>query len=228
MTNADIIREVSLDLNDQEPGYEFTRWSRRQLQSYLTEALVQVSQQLEDWFVAQVVVKLEVGGDWQKACDCTSIIRIDGESTADGRVIRYLRRLDDIEENIWPGEVQRCAARSRDYKMESYTIDSHDETQFRIYPPVPSGADRFVSLKCHKIPDGSENDTVPPKAVAMVKQWMLYRALSVDSENNPTITQLANTHKETFFTLLAAAVELKREEEKRYDSLRTVPNDAAR
>mgnify|MGYP003294269231 CR=1 FL=1 len=228
MTNSDIIRDVSLDLNDQEPGYEYTRWTRRQLSSYLKEALVQISQQLEDWFVSQVVVKLEPGGDWQKACDCTSIIRIDGESTADGHVVRYLRRLEDIEEFTWPGAVQRCPISVRDYKLESYTIDSNDETQFRVFPPVPSGADRFVTLKCHKIPEGNDEDTVPAKAVAMVKQWMLYRALSVDSENNPSIIQLANNHKETFFTLLGTAVEKKREEEKRYDSLRTVPNEAAR
>ena len=39
MTGADIIREVSLDLNDAEPGYENTRWSVELLQSYLREAL---------------------------------------------------------------------------------------------------------------------------------------------------------------------------------------------
>ena len=40
MKAARIIEDVSRDLNDQEPGYEYTRWTQAQLASYLREALL--------------------------------------------------------------------------------------------------------------------------------------------------------------------------------------------
>ena len=60
----------------------------------------------------------------------------------------------------------------------------------------------------------------------MVKQWMLYRALSVDSENNPTITELANTHQKTYFNLMKALLEAEEREKMLYDDLRAVQKSA--
>lgn len=97
MIASSVIAEVSHDLNDQVPGYEYTRWSVEQLHSYLREALVAVSHQFQKEFVGMVIVELEPGGDWQKACDCSSIVRIVGESTKSGKLRRYLRKIADVE-----------------------------------------------------------------------------------------------------------------------------------
>ena len=66
MNGADIIREVSLDLNDQEPGYEYTRWPVAQLQSYLREALLHVGKRMQDWFVERVVLEVQPGPTGRK------------------------------------------------------------------------------------------------------------------------------------------------------------------
>lgn len=222
MLGGDIIREVSLDLNDQEPGYEYTRWTRDQLQTYLREALFEVSSRFKSWFLQTVTVRVEPGAGWQKACDCSEIVRLLGEADSSGRILNFLSKQADDVDLVWSGAPDPCAANARYYRMRRYSISSTDDAYFRVYPPVPAGLTRYVLVECFKRPDGDMHDDVPDTAVAMVKQWMLYRALSVDSENNTTITQLATTHKDTFFKLAEAALELQLLEERRNGSLREV------
>ena len=100
---ADIIREVSLDLNDQEPGHEYVRWPFVQLHSYLREGLIDVSYRLKDLFTSSVVIEVESGEYWQKACTCTKVLRVVGLSTSQGRITRRLRRYLDTDEFIWVG-----------------------------------------------------------------------------------------------------------------------------
>lgn len=227
MIASSVIAEVSHDLNDQVPGYEYTRWSVEQLHSYLREALVAVGHQFQKEFVGMVIVELEPGGDWQKACDCSSIVRIVGESTKSGKLRRYLRKIADVEADLWTGDISHCPARGKDYAIDGYSISVVDDSLFRVYPPVPPNVTKYVLVECFKEPDGYSLDTdVPEKLVVMVKQWMLYRALSVDSENNPTITELANTHQKTYFNLMKALLEAEEREKMLYDDLRAVQKSA--
>lgn len=222
MQAGDVIREVSVDLNDQMPGYEYTRWSVPQLQSYLREALIDVSMKLSYLFVGRVVVRVNTVAGWQVAdCGCTHIKRVIGEATSDGTLLRYLTRRADIEENVWAGPVgQRCPISPKDYVMSGYMVNALDDQEFQVFPPVPPGLNKYVLVECYKRPDGlSAGESVPDESVAMVKQWMLYRALSIDSENNPTIIDLARTHQKTYFDLLQAAV-VQRELEKSDDDSR--------
>lgn len=228
MLGADIIEEVSRDLNDQEAGYEYTRWTRAQLESYLKEGVTQVSRYMKTWFLSTLTVQLEPGNDWQDACSCTRILRIYGESDSKGNVIRYLRRIADIEQDVWPGSPQRCIEPNGEYKMEGYTINNSDGgASFKIYPPVPYGQKRYVSLLCYKRPTGDAQSDVPDDAVAAVKQWMLYRAYALDSENNQALVQLADNHYKVFVNLIDTARKLELEEEARYGSVRTAPENKA-
>lgn len=228
MNGADIIREVSLDLNDQEPGYEYTRWSRSQLQSYLREALLHVGKRMQDWFIERIVLTVQPGADWQSGCGCTDIIRIVGESTKDGRLLRTLRRLEDDEANTWPGSVTRCQRIGSGYTMESYSISAVDDSLFRVQPPVPYGDKKYVIAECYVEPDGALGTDVNAEAVMIVKQWMLYRALSLDSENNPDILNLAKQHQQTFFELLNLAIQTDMMEKAKDGSLRTVQNKTSK
>lgn len=212
METLSVIREISLDLNDQEPGHEYIRWSVEQLQSYVREALGTVSDLLRDLFVKQKVVKVERG--WQRACDCNAILRVLGESDADGNIIRRLWKQIDDANNVWGGDEHRCESRIKDYQMNGYAVSSTDPKSFQITPLLPYGVEKYVLLECYERPDGTSlSYDMPNEVVAIVKQWALYRALAVDSENNSAITQLATTHQQTYFTLLKEAQE-RREREK--------------
>lgn len=223
MTGADIIYEVSVDLNDQEPGYEYTRWPVHQLQSYLREALLYVGKRMQDWFIERVILTVEPGADWQTGCPDGDIIRIIGESNKNGALLRTLRRVDDDDSAIWPSESFRCV-QPGNYKMESYSVSATDSSMYKVYPPVPYGGVRYVLAECYTEPDGGLTTSVNAQAVAIVKQWMLYRALSMDSENNPTIVQLAQEHKKTFFDLLNLVTQTELLETADDSSVRQVRN----
>lgn len=223
MLTGSVIREISLDLNDQEPGHEYTRWTAEQLQTYVREALGTVSDILRDLFVKQKVVKVERG--WQRACECTSILRILGESDAQGTIIRRLWKQVDDADNVWGGAEPRCSAPLSGYDMQSYVISSTDPKGFQILPPLPPMTEKYVLLECYERPSGDMLYDMPDEVVAMVKQWALYRALAVDSENNPTITQLAQMHLSTYQALLKEAHdrrEMEKLDERR--GVRTVQN----
>jgi hypothetical protein len=233
MTVRDIIEDVSRDLNDQEQGYEYTRWSVAQLQTYLSEALINDSYLLKDLFHTEKVVRLRPGGDWQKVCDCSEIIRIVGECTEDGEVYRFFTRTYDDERLNWPGSVYPMCTNPDTDEPFSYAISSVDVNRFKVMPPVAPGQSRFVLLQCYKMPTGrSLTENVPDEMVAIVKQWMLYRALIMDSENSPTISTIAGTHLTTHDNLLKRAVDRrekeKAERERDADNLRAVRDQTTR
>lgn len=227
MTSLDVITEVSADLNDQEAGYEFVRWSKDMLRAYLREAISQVSTVLSSWFVDTVVVKLTPGSGWQTACDCTKIRRILGVCNKDGTVYQYLSRMSDDDMNIWAGPLKRCQAQQAS-EMVSYSINATTRDTFRIFPEVPVKGTYYVLVECSVKPSGTDDTSIPDDAVAMVKQWMLYRALSMDAENNQSIATIAANHYKTFTDLLKMAIEMERYEEEKYGSVRTVPNGSTK
>lgn len=223
MQTADVIREVSSDLNDQVPGYEYTRWTVDQLYSYLVEAYglyleEYLLAEYEDLFRTRRIVKVLPGSNWQEACDCQHIVRVLGETTADGTHIRTLQRMTDEDNNTWPGFSRSACKSSPGERLRGYSINDEDDSLFRVVPSVPGGQVRYVLVDCYTDPDEYDrtppgmDDTLPREFVGMAKQWMLYRALMVDSENNSTIIQVADKHRETFFQLLTAYKQRKQQE----------------
>lgn len=205
MRPADLVTQISFDLNDQEPGYEFERWPYEQLLTYVQEAVNYAAQMLKDLFIERVVVKLEKGDVWQNACECDDITRVLGETDATGsRILRRLRRMKDDESLIWPGSTTERCGYGTGYVMNGYVIDSTTDRSFKVLPPVPGWEkkDRFVLVECFVPPDATTGADVPDDLVAAVKQWALFRALAIDSENNAAVAQLAVQHRDTFYKLV--------------------------
>lgn len=248
MKTSDIIREVSADLNDQVPGYEYTRWTTAQLYSYFAEAY---GMYLEEYLLAEYdtlfrtrrVVKILPGTNWQEACDCQHIVRVLGETTADGKHLRTLQRMDDEDNNTWLGFPRQACGSSPGERLRGYSISADDDGLFRVVPPVKGGQVRYVLVDCYTDPDDYDRtppgmeDVLPRAFISMAKQWMLYRALMVDSENNSTIISVADKHRETFFQLLTdyrqrkqreKENEKERERDRRNSSVQPVQNRSAR
>lgn len=205
MTSADVIRTVSLDLNDQEPGYEYQRWPYDQLATYLQEALNYACLALKELFIEKVVVALEPGDVWQDACDCEEIVRVLGLTDAEGsRILKRLRRTADDGSLLWQGSDRSFCSYGSLAEPESYTINSTDGKSFKVSPPVSGAATKtyYVLLECFIPPSVEDSGDIPFDIVAAVKQWMLFRALMIDSENNQTIAQIATQHRDTFYKLI--------------------------
>lgn len=216
MTGNDIIFDVSRDLNDQVEGYPYERWEYDQLASYFKEGYSSVSRIYKRDYIKQVVVELELGSVWQKACDCTHILRVIGESDADGNIIRELTERDAESSYLWPGTLANDLCRSFDKStLTGYAISNTKDDQFKVYPPlVPGYGQQYVVVECYQEPDVANLDSeIPEKLVAAIKQWMLYRALIIDSENNPAIAEIAKTHLQTWQTLRQALIAEANEDE---------------
>lgn len=215
MRTHDIIRQVSLDLNDQEPGYEYTHWPYEQLASYLQEALDYVYGALKYLFAAKVVVPLEYGDVWQSACQCDDIQRVLGTTDAEGtRILKRLRKRTDDDNILWRSPTAAICARGRTYEPESYMINATDHRSFMVFPPVPATAPRqYVMIECYMPPAVHSEEDMPFEITGAVKQWMLYRAMMIDSENNTAIAEIGLKHRETFFKLVEDLAKMRLLEE---------------
>ena len=207
MLLSQLLKELSVDLNDHESGYEFTRWTKSQLTSYVREIVATLLRgSFNKYFSQQIVLKVEPGMNWQSICDsCTSLKNIVGECDKHGRLLKPLAKIADDSSLVWVGK-NNCKVAPKDYVMTGYKISSTVDDMFKVVPDMPLGADRYVLADCYVEPDYSSDENVPDKLVGIIKQWVLYRALSVDSENSPSIVELARTHLSTFESLYNLAL----------------------
>ena len=85
-----------------------------------------------------------------------------------------------------------------------------------VFPPVPATAPRqYVLIECYMPPEVHSDEDMPFEVIGAVKQWMLYRAMMIDSENNAAIAEIGLKHRETFFKLVEDLVKMRMLEEAR-------------
>lgn len=201
-TLQDVVQQVSVDLNDYAPGYEFTTWTEPQLTAYVIEGLQVAYQVRPDLFLDAHVIKLDSGTSIQRPCGCTQVRRVYGVCDSTGRVLYGLRKRKDSDKLKWYGTV--CPTDPRHYRAREYSIDSEGDTLY-IEPASPAGQDVFILVECAVAPTSDNikaTTNIEPELVAPIIQWALYRAKMMDSENNSTIFAVAKEHKTTCFALL--------------------------
>lgn len=201
-TLQDVVQQVSVDLNDYAPGYEFTTWTEPQLTAYVIEGLQVAYQVRPDLFLDAHVIKLDSGTSIQRPCGCTQVRRVYGVCDSTGRVLYGLRKRKDSDKLKWYGTV--CPTDPRHYRAREYSIDSEGDTLY-IEPAPPAGQDVFILVECAVAPTSDNikaTTNIEPELVAPIIQWALYRAKMMDSENNSTIFAVAKEHKTTCFALL--------------------------
>lgn len=195
-TVADVITQLSLDLND--PFHD--AWTVEQLEAYLREGIQNVFLERADLFTEVKVIRLDPCTVRQSVCDCERIIRVIGQTDANGRVIKGLRRKMTKDSLVWPRT--ECATSPAKFRLREYRIDN-DTSSFWVYPEPPAGQDTYVSVECSVAPtdfDGAVE--LHPEVEAAALQWAFYRACMVDGENNATMLNRAQIHRDTFYALL--------------------------
>lgn len=208
-TLQEVVHQVSVDLNDYAPGFEFTTWTEPQLTTYVIEGLQVAYQVRPDLFLDAHVLKLESGTSIQRPCGCTQIRRVYGVCDSNGHVLYGLRKRKDTDKLKWYGSV--CPTDPRSYRAREYSIDSEGDT-FYIEPAPPAGQDVYVLVECAVAPTSDNtqaNTAIEPELIAPAIQWALYRAKMVDSENNATIFSVAKEHKTTCFALLQTQLSMQ-------------------
>lgn len=203
MERTQIIKEVSKDLNDQVTNYEYIHWTKDLLAAYLQEALINLAYNLKEIFYKKIIVTVNPNQVWQTPCEgCSEIIKVYGEVDQQGNLIKVFYEKQD--DNVYVGAnfgYENCVDPNQPSNLYAYSLNKVDYKSFRLYGNLkPTETDRRILIQCYQEPDNTLTD-IPYRLVAAIKQWMLYRALIIDSENNSTIAEIAKTHLQTY-TLL--------------------------
>lgn len=186
-TAADYVEEVSRDLNDQQQGREYQRWSRALLVSYLNDALTEIIGYRPDAYAENTNISLVAG--YQQQVVGRSVLKI--LSNADGSFVSEgeLDLLTAWASAGMPAQPLRVDANGNPiYSVKSYAIDPKDPTQFYVSPPVPAGLTPVLKARCTLEPNYTlltlgEQVPILPKYSNSVKDYMLYSAYSLDSES---------------------------------------------
>ncbi len=205
MNTQALILSISGDLNDNEDGYHNQTWTERQIREWVAEGVNLVYDKRPDLFMEQKVIPVTPCSIIQDTCDCGVIRRVLGHSTKDGRLLSIMRK-QGLESSLqWRGP--SCRRITGKYKPTSYALDAVTDTLY-IWPEMPPHEEAYILVECASRPDlDSINEHVDDGYVTAVKQWVLWRAKSIDAEVSSAAMSAAQMHYKAFFDVLGVAAE---------------------
>lgn len=196
-----LLAELAGDLNDDEEGREFTTWPKKHLRAWVREGYNLIFDYRPDLFMEHKIVQVIPCSVRQPTCDCAEIRRVVGQVTSDGRLLRPLRQRGLEISFQWTAPACRKPD-GRTFVLESYALDDVSRTLY-IWPQVPPGVEVYVSLECSVRPDRlADNADIDIKFIAALKQWVLWRAKSMDMELSQAAFTAATRHEAAFWQIL--------------------------
>lgn len=219
MTVLTLITEVSRDLNDQEVGNEFVRWTQADLLEFAYDACVQIALLKPDAAAHTETITLVPGEEQSLGQDCHTLSDItfnvdasgkktDGPNMSDYDTMRSVRR-------------RQCAPKDGTYKAVNFAVDKNNRTKFYVSPPVPDTVPPTVA-RVEVVCSGIKSpllltDEVPVASAyhTAVVHYMLYRAHSRDEESVGSVTRARAFLQEFYNTLRVRVLQeqvMKKEE----------------
>lgn len=205
----ELFYSCALELQDLGPP-AFVRWTEAELADYLTGAVAQVAALKPTLFTSFVPLPLAPGTVQTVPAEYAELVDVTHNLNADGTQ----------GEPINPGSfsVARALGRSScapaygdGYVVRSYTVHPDNDTVFYVDPPVPGGGTRavwaLVRLAPRKITVGTDAvimaNTTPELYREALKDWMLYRAFSKETESSDSFEK-AQAHYKAFMQFIGA------------------------
>lgn len=204
------VETVSIQLNDQEKGFEYTRWPLTQLIEYANEALIQVSLHRPDAFTTVTNVQLQPGVQQSLPAGVTGLASVLSNNDPQnplavmrddiGLVRTFNKKLCNYELDCSGNVV---------YKISSYSYDPRTPGYFYVSPPVPAGMNPAPSLPISAVTSPPTLDStswfnnipVDTKYYNAILAWMLSKAYEVDTESETSFRQMQYQRNE-FYRML--------------------------
>ncbi len=184
-----VLQECSNDLNDQEPGFQYQRWSQSTLLGYFNDALRQIAIRRPDEMVAEVSLPLQFGERQSLPSQYRSIIDIlTSQDDSCGTGARMVR--GDWE--VWAAfnVPNTCTPAGTPYRGRDWFYNPNHPRVFFVWPSVPAGATASVMASVVIAPPeyttSQYNTTVVDpwlKYLPAVIAWVKHRAYLVDTES---------------------------------------------
>lgn len=199
-----LLNELANDLNDNQEGHSYITWTRDMLTGWIREALSIFYEKQPDEFIESRILEVQSCSVLQDMCDCDSIHRVIGQVTESGRLLKPLRERSLDLTFSWTGK--SCKAPSGSFSLDGYAIDDTSDSLY-LFPEVPPNVKVFVQVECAVIPSvDSDAATIEDKFIPTIKQWVLWRAKSMDMELSPAIANAVELHYKAFYDLLGIDV----------------------
>lgn len=218
-TLGEIVNRVTVLLQDADPDCPNTRWSQASLIDYINEALCRVAARRPDAFSKTTEIALKPGALQTLPPAFASLNSVETSVGADGRETP-VQQIDDRFAKIFSGK--KCLSRDRRcenpraatadpcaaYTVKSFVKNPIDEKTFRVEPPVPPGCSPKVVATVVRKPThycASDLDKcldAECEFQALIVEWALYRAMSIDTES-VSLARAAAAHLASFEQMLA-------------------------
>lgn len=215
ITVQTFVTQVSTQLNDQEVGFTFLRWTVLELLSYLNEALLEVCFYRPDQFTNTTDIPINATqGGWQQSLPPYSRLLISinfngATSLCPGYPITEADL--SLSKTFYK---QPCGPSSlpQTYKVLSYSYDAKRPLLFYVSPPVPGGVTSTVNATVvydpvqYTITDFTGGvatlpSTLDPKFYNALRFFMLGKAYEVDTESQTSQAESQGYYKKFYNTL---------------------------
>jgi hypothetical protein len=208
ITVPQIIQDVSTQLNDQEPGFTFTRWTQLELLTYLNEALIEVANYRPDAYIATGLITLVAGSQQLLGVDVSFLVSLN--SSGSGALCPDAP-ITQVDLNLMRTFYKKpClpTGGAEEYRVRSWAYDAKNPLVFYVSPPVPAGnttkvvmtviakASQFTSADL----GGSPLD-IDQKYYNALKYWMMARAYEVDTESSTSQAESERYRKQFYGAL---------------------------
>lgn len=195
-----LITELANDLNDNQEGHAYITWTKEMLMAWIREALSIFYEKHPEEFIVSKILTVQPCSILQDICDCDSIHRVIGQVTATGRLIKPLRERDLDLTFSWTGK--SCKSPTTKFTLDGYALDDTSKSLY-IFPEVPPNETIYVQVECAVIPTvTNETTNIDSEYIPAIKQWVLWRAKSMDMELAPAIATAVELHYKAFYDLI--------------------------
>lgn len=209
-TVEEYVLDASRQLNDQQAGREYIRWTRALLVSYLNDALTEISAHKPEAFAKRVNLTLRAGATQNiSGHPGARLVSLDGNKMGGA-----IYEADyDLSQTFMPfvccdGDIELDKHGNPLYRVVSFSINPKDTKTFTVSPPVPAGLSPVVAATINGTPpkyDAAQDFgavvEIEPKYNASILDYMVGRAFEIDTES-PASRGNADRHLGRFYAML--------------------------
>lgn len=213
MQAREIVEAAARELNDLEPGAEYTRWSQPELLGHVTEAIAQLAVLKPTLFKTTITLPLGAGAQQKLPEYVESLDDIIFNLNVDGSLgLPVLPGLFNLERTYGKGV---CI--SEPYVVRSYAVHPNTDSLFYVDPPVPPTQTARVQAVVQIAPQVVATMDTPlelPSASPLTYRnalldWVLYRAFAKDTESQ-TSNDRSQQHFKAFYQAMGSPPRTKR------------------
>lgn len=206
-TVQSVITEVSTQLNDQEPGFLFARWTQAELIDYLNLSLIEVGNYKPDAFTASQQITLVSGAIQTIPLNSTLLKSVDYNGSTAGCPFSPIVQCDLEILRAFFKKPCLPTGGAENYRVRTYAYDAKNPKVFYVSPPVPAGGSTTVVVTVvNEAPQYTTADlatmvAVDQKYITATEYFMLMKAYEVDTESQTSASENSK-YRQMFYNMM--------------------------